>query len=651
MAAMKSPLAIPLPNPHLSCMVRRYLLIALISLTAVIAVQCTVRPTTYVSLTEPVEYVGREACQPCHQKVYESFVETGMGKSLYRPDRENVIERFGRAEAVLDRQANFAYWAEWSGNEMLIKEVRVLEGDTVHRRTEKVDYVVGSGHQTRSYLMERDGYLFELPITWYVEKEIWDLSPGYDVNNSRFDREIGEACLACHTGQIDYVDYSKNRYTKISLGIDCESCHGPGKAHIDAINGGQLIDVGREIDYTIVNPEKLSIEAQFDVCQQCHLQGINVYAPGKSATDFRPGQRLDEAWTVFLADSGKAEQFGIASHAERLRQSRCFIASDNLTCTSCHDPHKAVELEEPDYYSATCQACHSGTKEIVCGIEAEAMTGDCVSCHMPSGGTSDIPHVSFHDHKIRVVREDTDSDVVEIENYLRLLPGNGDSTSNVAKAKAWRYYYEQQENEPVYLDSAASYLGKGDLVEQVRLAMLKGDLANAERNIEEALARSPGNATLFFLQGELLEAKRDFGAAAVVFGELERRYPEMKEAAFRHALNLFQANPGKSAVMEESAQLFEKLRQERPFDKRLYTNQAYIRIRQNRLPEAERLLIQALNLDPDDAKALENMILLAGMKGNQIALKTYFRRLETAHPDHPSLNQIRQAIDRGPNSP
>lgn len=627
-------------------MVRRYLLIALISFTAVVAVQCTVRPTTYVSLTEPVEYVGREACQPCHQKVYESFVETGMGKSLYRPDRENVMERFGRGEAVLDQKANFTYWAEWSGDEMLIQEVRVLEGDTVHRRTEKVDYVVGSGHQTRSYLMERDGYLFEMPITWYVEKEIWDLSPGYDVNNSRFDREIGEACLACHTGQIEYVDYSKNRYTQISLGIDCESCHGPGQAHIDAINGGQLIDVGREIDYTIVNPAKLSIEAQFDVCQQCHLQGINVYAPGKSATDFRPGERLHEAWTVFLVDSGKVDEFGIASHAERLRQSRCFIASDNLTCTSCHDPHKAVELEEPNYYAETCQACHSGAQEIVCGIEEEAMTGDCVSCHMPSGGTSDIPHVSFHDHKIRVVKEEETLDVAKVEEYLRLLPGNGDSTSNVAKAKAWRYYYEQQENEPAFLDRAAKFLTPEDRVEQARLSMLRGDLATAERNIEEALARSPGNATLFFLQGELLEAKREYAAAAVVFGELTRRYPEMVEAAFRQALNVFQANPNHPAAMAQSAALFDSLRQRRPFDKRMYTNLAYVRIRQQQFSDAERLLVQALALDPDDAKALENMILLQGMRGNRISLQQYFGRLQAAHPDHPRLGQIREMIEQ-----
>ena len=621
-------------------MVRPYVLISLLSLASVVAVRCAMGPSEYVSLTQEVEYVGREACQPCHKKIYESFVQTGMGKSLYPPDRGNVIERFGPAEAVTDPKMNFTYWADWQGSDMYIHEVRLDQGDTVYRRSEKVDYVVGSGHQTRSYLMEREGWLYEMPITWYVEKKIWDLSPGYDVNNSRFDREIGEACLNCHTGYIDYIEHSKNRYRQISHGIDCESCHGPGKAHIDAIEGGQLIDVGREIDYTIVNPENLPIGAQFDVCQQCHLQGINVYQPGQSATTFRPGQRLEDAWIVFLDDSGTDEQFGIASPAERLQESRCFIASGDLTCTTCHDPHKAVELEDPDYYTATCEACHSGTKAMVCGIDEESQTGDCISCHMPSGGTSDIPHVSFHDHKIRVVREESQPDPQSVEDYLRLLPGNGDSVGQKNYGKAWRYYFEQHESQPAWLDSAAAYLSPDDYVERARVAFLRGDLEAAERAIEAGLDRSPGNGSLFLLQGEWLEATGQFGEAAVVFEEMVRRNPDMLEAEFRQYVNLFKSAPDDPTIQNRCAEGFESLRQRRPFDKRMHTNLAYIRLLQNQLPQAERLLIQALNLDPDDAKALENMILLHSLRGNRVMMEQYVRRLRQAHPDHPALERV-----------
>ncbi|MEO1451526.1 MAG: multiheme c-type cytochrome, partial [Bacteroidota bacterium] len=251
-------------------------------LLTILLAQCARRPLSYQSTNPENEYVGTQACQPCHQRVYNSYIQTGMGKSLYAPSPDQIIERFDSATVVYDPRHDFYYEAYWEGENMFIREFRIKGLDTTHQRREKVDYVVGSGHQTRSYLMERNGYWFEMPVTWYVNRQIWDLSPGYDVQNSRFDREIGAACLACHTGYIDYIEGSKNRYRFVSQGIDCEKCHGPGAIHIREMQSGTEVDVGEHIDYSIVNPAKLPINAQFDVCQQCHLQGINVPQNGLS---------------------------------------------------------------------------------------------------------------------------------------------------------------------------------------------------------------------------------------------------------------------------------------------------------------------------------------------------------------------------------
>ena len=56
-------------------------------------------------------------------------------------------------------------------------------------------------------------------------------------------------------------------------GIDCERCHGPGSIHVKQRQNGSKVDTSKYIDYSIVNPAKLSIDEQFDVCQRCHLQG------------------------------------------------------------------------------------------------------------------------------------------------------------------------------------------------------------------------------------------------------------------------------------------------------------------------------------------------------------------------------------------
>ena len=215
-----------------------------------LTVRCSQTLTTYASLDPQNEYVGTEACQPCHKKITESYLETGMGKSLYRPQQGNIIEEMGIV--VYDSSTDYHYQALWEEESMFIREFRLRGKDTIHQRKEIVDYIVGSGHHTRSYLLQRNGYLFEFPITWYVNKGIWDMSPGYDELNSRFDREIGLECIACHTGHVELEENTKNRYKFISEGIDCEKCHGPGAEHIRRIEDGQLIDVGMEIDYSIV---------------------------------------------------------------------------------------------------------------------------------------------------------------------------------------------------------------------------------------------------------------------------------------------------------------------------------------------------------------------------------------------------------------
>ena len=82
------------------------------------------------------------------------------------------------------------------------------------------------------------------------------------------------------------------------------------------------------IDYSIVNPSKLPIALQMDVCQRCHIQGNAVLNEGKSFSDFRPGMKLSSVMNVFMpVYKGDEDAHIMASHAERLKMSKCFIVS------------------------------------------------------------------------------------------------------------------------------------------------------------------------------------------------------------------------------------------------------------------------------------------------------------------------------------
>src|SRR5690606_9047362 len=178
---------------------------------------------------------------------------------------------------VYDHDLDFYYKPYWHGDSLYFMEYRLDGKDTVHKRIQKIDYIIGSGQHTNSHIFEVNGYLYQAPITFYTQKGKWDLAPGFEDGAScRFARMIQSECMTCHNGYPDFVPNSQNKYISLKTGIDCERCHGPGSLHVAEKHAGVIVDTSQGPDYSIVNPRRLSIELQNDVCQRCHLQGIAV---------------------------------------------------------------------------------------------------------------------------------------------------------------------------------------------------------------------------------------------------------------------------------------------------------------------------------------------------------------------------------------
>ena len=163
---------------------------------------------------------------------------------------------------------------------------RNAAGATLYKKEAEVQYAIGSGRQAFSYLIERDGFLFESPITWYAHDRRWGLSPGYETRVSRFDRPVLSECLFCHANRAERVSSANNRYrTPVFFqghAIGCERCHGPGELHVRQADGGRSAR-----DVTIVNPANLAPSRRDAVCEQCHLIGPQTHCP-----DRHPKRRL-----------------------------------------------------------------------------------------------------------------------------------------------------------------------------------------------------------------------------------------------------------------------------------------------------------------------------------------------------------------------
>ncbi|MFN0203139.1 MAG: tetratricopeptide repeat protein [Bacteroidia bacterium] len=600
--------------------------------------------TTYSSLDKNTKYVGNKTCASCHKDIYESYLQTGMGKSFYQPNKANIIEKFDEKALVYDTYSNFYYFPYWAGDSMYVMEFRLEKGDTTYKRVEKIDYIVGSGHQTRSYLLAKNDYYYEVPITWYVSKQIWALSPGYDKgNNSRFNREIGEECMACHTGNFEFVEDSKHRFHKIDLGIDCERCHGAAGEHIAKMQKGDEVDVGKEIDYSIVNPEKLTIDKQFDICQQCHLQGTNIIKT-KSVRDFKPAMNLKDVYDIFLEEPQENE-FGIASHADRLKQSKCFLQSGNkLTCTTCHNPHESVHKTDANVYIKQCQNCHKekGCKETVAAREMKQ--DNCVTCHLPKGGTNDIPHVSFHDHKIRVVKNSTAQEVKEIKEYVKLIAATSDKIDDITKGKAHLQYFERHNKNAYYLAEADKLIPAQEEDEKARVYFYQGKYNEAITLANQALTKGENKVLIYFLLGEIYEKQNNFKLA---FDNYEKAYqanPEAVEAGLKAGTMMLKANVGNVAILPQAQVRFETLLALKPKDERIHTNLGFVLMNQQKFPIAEKYFLQSLALNPDYQPAVENLMYLSLATNEKVKAQSYFDKLLKINPNYANKEAIKAQL-------
>lgn len=630
-------------------------------------------------------YVGDEACAQCHGDLYTDYHRTGMGRSVTAFDPETAPEQFGadgRSPEVCEDKSGYCYEAFVRGDTLFQREFR--RDGSGYERVYPASHVVGSGNATRSYFMmagsaetlpDSGGYLTEMPLTWYVERELWDLSPGYDQENNRFERPITLECLACHDANPGH-ETAQNYFTEVPLGISCERCHGPGSAHVET-----FLTEAEPAESRIVNPASLSPERRLDVCQQCHLTGTTVFAAGEDPTTYRPGRPLSAHRSVFVRQAAleDPEAFGIASHAERMTKSACFTETAGtempLTCTTCHNPHQPVDEAPAEHFREACLSCHaqgpphgdgetdaaaSSAHADVCSRPGpdsvdEAMTGNCVSCHMRTAGTSDIPHVSFTDHWIRVnpPADDRgrriDEDRFRRTSPFRLVNMTAERTASGSPAAraaadlelgmALVMLYETEHRLPAYLPDAAARIRRGlaagiertDARVALGRALLEMDsLQSARSTLDAAFASAPENAFAAYWAGTARFRTGRLTGALEALRQSVRVAPHFTEARLKLAEVQARAGQVQAAV----ATLEEALRRDPERHAGAWNDLGLYRFQLQRLGSAAEALNRALHLDPRLATARVNLATVHLQQGNLDAAATQLTRALEQEPQN-----------------
>jgi predicted CXXCH cytochrome family protein len=582
-------------------------------------------------------YADPTGCSSCHQRIADTYSRTGMGRSFSRVRAGQPLADFN-GNNRLHHQASDRHYTmvERDGRLYQRRHQIGFDGQETNTIEFEASYVVGSGNHARTFLRRTaDGRLLQLPVSWYAERGgFWAMSPGYDKPaHLDFRRTIDTGCMSCHTGyprtpvEDDGLgpkfappvapERGSNGVGERGLpeGIDCQRCHGPGQAHIDAAGRNNLDAALR----AIVNPAKLDRDRQLETCMQCHLEPTSSPLPYQirryehAPFSFEPGKALADYFIYFdhAPAAGRDDKFEIAGAAYRLRKSACFQQTD-MTCVTCHDPHDIPRGEEAIRRQvAICQSCHKavhpGGAPRVAGVASGAT---CLDCHMPKRRTDDAVHVVMTDH------------------YIQRRRAARDLLAPRTEADALQHREYRGEVVPYY---PAPLPATPDNELYLALAQVQqgSNLAAGIGRLEQAIGtHKPERPELYYELGRAY-GKTSNHAAAMRWSEEALR----RDANFLPALKELALAASAAGDLARSAQTLEKALTAGPRDATALADLGNVRLQQGRLDDASKVLQRALSLDPDMPPANNTMGLASLRQGDTASAERYFRAAIRSQPD------------------
>lgn len=334
------------------------------------------------------EYVGSPACQSCHAPEFESW-QRNLHVQMTRPIAEARIEGDFQPGAAL-RDHGRSYAMEQRDGKYFIS---VTRGSHPAERFE-VHYTLGA-RRFQGYLSKlADGRIYVLPVFWHNETQRWvdyeEITPIPRDTDHDLRQIWNVTCVNCHaTNLVRNYDAAANRFatTWTEMGIGCEACHGPGRAHVDD-----------PAHLKIFTMKKVPPRQVFDACAYCHGNKNNVFF------GFKAGDRYDDYALPFLISQpipendpqgefwpdGRPSRF---NRPQALTLSGCFQKGE-ATCTSCHRLHGAgnthslkLAIDAPGgghtrESDALCTQCHQTVDAQHTHHAAESQGSRCINCHM-----------------------------------------------------------------------------------------------------------------------------------------------------------------------------------------------------------------------------------------------------------------------------
>ncbi len=203
---------------------------------------------------------------------------------------------------------------------------------------------------------------------------------------------VGEdTCLTCHEDQ----SYKGTLHARAAnprtpaAGQGCESCHGPGKAHVD----------GEGDKAKIINPKNLPPREASDTCTTCHNRAQHALWEGSQHDSRQLGCISCHSVHAPAGDKMLKAKNEIALCStchkgmvnKQFRFAHMPVREGKMTCSSCHNVHGSTNvklLKAGTTIDESCTSCHAEKRGPFLWEHAP-VAESCTTCHDPHGSNNE----------------------------------------------------------------------------------------------------------------------------------------------------------------------------------------------------------------------------------------------------------------------
>lgn len=349
------------------------------------------------------EYTGTASCQSCHQLQHTEWLTSHHYKAMLPATDSTVYGNFNDAVLTADGVTSRFFRKE---EKFFIN----TQGEDGKNHDYEVKYTFGFT-PLQQYLVEFPGGRMQpVRTSWDTKNKKWfhqyagqKIPAGDWLHWTGNGQNWNTMCSSCHStnvqkGYDQATDSYKTTYNEVN--VSCESCHGPGKLHIDYVNSSDYKS-GHKVTGSMLHTTKSEGQRQqVNTCGNCHARRVDITGAVLPGHEFMNDFIAELPVKPFFYADGQMleEDYNYTSFL----QSRMYHRG--VMCSNCHNPHSGnLKMEG----SKVCSQCHSTTRYNLPAhtMHAEQSEGsNCINCHMPSKIYMGVD--LRHDHSFRIPRPD-----------------------------------------------------------------------------------------------------------------------------------------------------------------------------------------------------------------------------------------------------